>query len=308
MASRDDIDDYLKTYLEVDRFADYGPNGLQVEGRSEIRKVVSGVTASLALIEAALAAQADAIVVHHGLFWRQQDGRVTGWMKKRLAALLGADVNLFAFHLPLDAHPEIGNNARLAARMKFTLQRCFGDKDLGCIGTPPQANMTLAALKALVQFRLGREPLVIEGDGRPIGQVAWCTGGAQSYLPTPTSPAKSPKRRPTTPAKPAWPSSPAATMRRNATAPRRWASTWRRSSACSTSSSTSTIRCERLQPHHDPARRHQRLRLGHGVLAVVEDARREHRVRMALLDAFGQVLQRAHAAGGDHGHRHGVGH
>jgi dinuclear metal center YbgI/SA1388 family protein len=182
MASRDDIDDYLKTYLEVDRFADYGPNGLQVEGRSEIRKVVSGVTASLALIEAALAAQADAIVVHHGLFWRQQDGRVTGWMKKRLAALLGADVNLFAFHLPLDAHPEIGNNARLAARMKFTLQRCFGDKDLGCIGTPPQANMTLAALKALVQFRLGREPLVIEGDGRPIGQVAWCTGGAQSYF------------------------------------------------------------------------------------------------------------------------------
>ena len=97
--------------LQPERFKDYGPNGLQVEGRQGIRKIVSGVTASRALIEAAIAAQADALFVHHGLFWRGQDGRVTGWMKQRLALLLAHDVNLFAYHLPLAAHPEWGNNA-----------------------------------------------------------------------------------------------------------------------------------------------------------------------------------------------------
>lgn len=97
--------------LQPERFKDYGPNGLQVEGKAELRKIVSGVTASLALIEAAVAAQADAIFVHHGLFWRGQDGRVTGWMKQRLALLLAHDINLYAYHLPLDAHPELGNNA-----------------------------------------------------------------------------------------------------------------------------------------------------------------------------------------------------
>ena len=99
--------------LAPERFKDYGPNGLQVEGRTTVRKIVSGVTASRALIEAAIHAEADAIFVHHGLFWRGQDGRVTGWMKQRLGLLLGDDVNLFAYHLPLDAHPELGNNAQL---------------------------------------------------------------------------------------------------------------------------------------------------------------------------------------------------
>ena len=98
--------------LQPALFKDYGPNGLQVEGRGRIGKIVSGVTASLALIDAAIEAQADAIFVHHGLFWRGQDGRVTGWMKQRLARLLAQDVNLFAYHLPLDAHPTLGNNAQ----------------------------------------------------------------------------------------------------------------------------------------------------------------------------------------------------
>ena len=108
--------DLLQTFdalLQPARFKDYGPNGLQVEGKPEVGKIVSGVTASRALIDAAIAARADAIFVHHGLFWRGQDGRVTGWMKQRLALLLAHDINLYAYHLPLDAHPELGNNAQL---------------------------------------------------------------------------------------------------------------------------------------------------------------------------------------------------
>ncbi|RUP30713.1 MAG: Nif3-like dinuclear metal center hexameric protein, partial [Curvibacter sp.] len=99
--------------LQPERFKDYGPNGLQVEGGTQVRHLVSGVTASLALIEAAIAAGADAILVHHGLFWRGQDGRITGWMKQRLQKLLAHDISLLAYHLPLDAHPEWGNNAQL---------------------------------------------------------------------------------------------------------------------------------------------------------------------------------------------------
>ena len=120
--------------LQPERFKDYGPNGLQVEGRQGIRKIVSGVTASRALIEAAIAAQADAIFVHHGLFWRGQDGRVTGWMKQRLALLLAHDVNLFAYHLPLDAHPEWGNNAQLGRVLGLRADARFGVQELGFVG------------------------------------------------------------------------------------------------------------------------------------------------------------------------------
>ncbi|MEY4099971.1 MAG: hypothetical protein RL300_1142, partial [Pseudomonadota bacterium] len=111
MCERADFLQVLDTLLQPERFRDYGPNGLQVEGRARVGKIVSGVTASRALIEAAIAAGADTILVHHGLFWRGQDGRVTGWMKQRLALLLAHDINLFAYHLPLDAHPSLGNNA-----------------------------------------------------------------------------------------------------------------------------------------------------------------------------------------------------
>lgn len=179
--TRNALDAYLKTLLEVERFKDYGPNGLQVEGKPEIRKLVSGVTASLALIEAAVAAGADAVLVHHGLFWRGHDGRVTGWMKKRLAALLANDVSLFAYHLPLDAHPALGNNAQLGARLKFSIEGRFGEQELGFIGSTPQP-MTPAALSAMLQFRLGRAPVMVEGDGRQIKKVGWCTGGAQGYF------------------------------------------------------------------------------------------------------------------------------
>jgi putative NIF3 family GTP cyclohydrolase 1 type 2 len=118
--SRVDLLQAFDGLLQPERFKDYGPNGLQVEGKEQIARVVSGVTASKALIEAAIAARADAIFVHHGLFWRGQDGRVTGWMKLRLQLLLAHDINLFAYHLPLDAHPQWGNNAQLGQMLGWT--------------------------------------------------------------------------------------------------------------------------------------------------------------------------------------------
>lgn len=170
--------------LEPARFQDYGPNGLQVEGRARVRRLVSGVTASLALIEAAVAAGADAIVVHHGLFWRGQRGTVTGWMKARLQRLLTHDVSLLAYHLPLDAHPEVGNNAQLARRLGFTPEGDgwgrFGEQQLGFLGRSPLADA--AALAAHLGAVLGRAPTWVPGDGRPIRRVAWCSGGAQGYF------------------------------------------------------------------------------------------------------------------------------
>ncbi len=181
MTSRTELESYLGTLLDVGRFRDYGPNGLQVEGRGEIKRIVSGVTASLALIEEAVAAQADAIVVHHGLFWRGQDGRVVGWMKQRLQALLAHDINLFAYHLPLDAHAELGNNAQLGHQLGWVADARFGEQDLGFIGAVPEA-IDVGGLQVQVEQRLGRSATVVAGDGRTIKRVAWCSGGAQSYF------------------------------------------------------------------------------------------------------------------------------
>lgn len=181
MARRTEIDVYLSALLDVGRFRDYGPNGLQVEGCAEVCKIVSGVTASRALIEAAIAAKADTILVHHGLFWKGHDGRVTGWLKQRLALLLAHQVNLFAYHLPLDAHPEFGNNAQFGARLQLVADARFGEQDLGFIASPAEA-LTLAGLSAQLQQQLGRAPTVVAGDGRPVRRVAWCTGGAQGYF------------------------------------------------------------------------------------------------------------------------------
>src|SRR6059058_4171798 len=156
-----DLQDLLQAFdslLAPERFKDYGPNGLQVEGRATVRKIVSGVTASRALIEAAIARQADAIFVHHGLFWRGQDGRITGWMKQRLALLLAHDINLFAYHLPLDAHPELGNNAQLALRLGLQARSRFGDQDLGFLGVRAQGGEFADAqqLASHLEAKLGK--------------------------------------------------------------------------------------------------------------------------------------------------------
>lgn len=181
MAQRSEIEAHLAALLGVDRFKDYGPNGLQVEGRAEVRRLVSGVTASLALIEAAVAAQADALLVHHGLFWRGQDGRITGWMRQRLAPLLAHGINLFAYHLPLDAHAELGNNAQWGQRLGLAADARFGEQDLGFIG-PVGAAASAAALAGQVGLVLAREPVLLPGDGRALRRVAWCSGGAQGYF------------------------------------------------------------------------------------------------------------------------------
>ena len=182
MTSRATVLQAFDDLLQPMRFRDYGPNGLQVEGGPEIRKIVSGVTASLALIEAAIAAGADSMFVHHGLFWRGQDGRVTGWMKQRLALLLRHDINLFAYHLPLDAHPELGNNAQLGQQLGLVASSRFGEQDLGFLGQSVAAFANAQALARHVSQVVGRPVTQVGESARPLRQIAWCTGGAQGYF------------------------------------------------------------------------------------------------------------------------------
>ena len=182
--SRTELLSALDESLQPQLFKDYGPNGLQVEGRASVERLVTGVTASLALIEAAVEARADAVLVHHGLFWRGQDGRVTGWLKRRLQLLLAHDINLLAYHLPLDAHAEWGNNAQLALRLGVSVlpgaAGRFGEQSLGWIGTVPV--MTLAGWGQRVQGLVQRGITCVGDADKPIERVALCTGGAQSYF------------------------------------------------------------------------------------------------------------------------------
>jgi dinuclear metal center YbgI/SA1388 family protein len=184
MTDRTQLLQTFDALLQPERFRDYGPNGLQVEGGAVVRKIVSGVTASRALIEAAIAANADTIFVHHGLFWKGQDGRVTGWMKQRLALLLAHDINLFAYHLPLDAHPELGNNAQLGLHLGLTAHSRFGEQDLGFLGerTEPGGFETAEVLAQHIGFKLNRPVALVNGAQRAIKKIAWCSGGAQSYF------------------------------------------------------------------------------------------------------------------------------
>jgi dinuclear metal center YbgI/SA1388 family protein len=181
MVARDELQSHLAQLLAVERFRDYGPNGLQVEGRGQVHRLITGVTASLALIEAAVTAGADAILVHHGLFWRGQDGRVTSWMRARLAPLLAHGINLFAYHLPLDAHPELGNNAQFGARLGLQADARFGEQELGFAGSAA-ALKSSAALQAAVERVCGRAPVLVPGDGRALKRIGWCTGGAQGMF------------------------------------------------------------------------------------------------------------------------------
>lgn len=172
---------HLDDLLDISSFRDYCPNGLQVEGRSEVGRVLCGVTASQLLLDRAVSGGFDAIVVHHGYFWRGEDGRITGIRRQRLATLLKRDISLFAYHLPLDAHPQLGNNAQLGQRAGWTAAGRFGDQDLGWIGRvdrPETAALIAQRLGSLLQ----REPLLVGDPDRRVGTVAWCTGGAQSYF------------------------------------------------------------------------------------------------------------------------------
>ncbi len=173
----------LDSMLEPERFKDYCPNGLQVEGRRPVRHLVSGVTASLALIEAAIAQDADAILVHHGLFWRGHAGPVTGWMRDRLALLLAHDIHLLAYHLPLDAHEQWGNNAQLGVVLGLEGSERFGEQQLGWLGLSPRGAFdNVHALARHVEATLGRSVVLVEGRSGPLARIAWCTGGAQGYF------------------------------------------------------------------------------------------------------------------------------
>src|ERR1035437_766631 len=161
---RDELAEYLDRTLDITRFRDFCPNGLQVEGRSEIRTLVTGVTACVALIEAAVDAQADAILVHHGYFWRGEDARIVGTRHRRLKLLLTHDMSLFAYHLPLDMHAAFGNNAQLAQRLGLTPTGRFGEDELGWLGVARDANVeAVGDLARVIETSLGRAPLVI-GD------------------------------------------------------------------------------------------------------------------------------------------------
>jgi dinuclear metal center YbgI/SA1388 family protein len=178
---REELVEYLDRVLDCGRFRDYCPNGLQVEGRADVRCIVAGVTASQALLDAAVAAGADAVLVHHGYFWRGEDGRVTGIRRRRLATLLGADINLLAYHLPLDAHAEFGNNVQLARLAGWQPEGRFGEQDLGCVGRVDGTPMA-ADFSAGLGRVLGREPLLVGDGARLIRRIAWCTGAAQGYF------------------------------------------------------------------------------------------------------------------------------
>ena len=181
MMQRDDLARYLDQLLEVPRFRDYCPNGLQVEGRAGVSRLVTGVSASQALIEAAIGAGADALLVHHGYFWKSEDGRITGTRRRRIGLLLQHDISLFAYHLPLDAHPEHGNNAQLGALLGFTEKGRAGEQNIVAHGCTA-ATQPLAAFAAHIESRLGRAPTVIGDPAQCIARIAWCTGGAQGYF------------------------------------------------------------------------------------------------------------------------------
>ena len=170
-------------YLNAAATADYCPNGLQVQGRAEVRRIVSGVTASQALLDAAVEAQADLVLVHHGYFWKNEDPRVIGIKQRRLKTLLLNDISLLAYHLPLDVHPEVGNNVQLARRLGLTVEGPLepgNPRSVGLVGSLPQA-LSAAEFAQRIEASLERPPLVVEGS-RPIRRVAWCTGGAQGYI------------------------------------------------------------------------------------------------------------------------------
>lgn len=176
-----ELENYIQQTLETSRFRDYCPNGLQVSGRSEVKSLISGVTANLELIEAAIEAKADAILVHHGWFWKNEDPRIVGIKHRRLALLLKHEISLLAYHLPLDAHPVLGNNAQLAMRLGLTLDSNYGEQSLGALGQADQ-ELPLSAWGGLLVQKLGHVPLLIGDPNKTISRVAWCTGAAQSYF------------------------------------------------------------------------------------------------------------------------------
>ena len=170
-------------YLNAERISDYCPNGLQVEGRPQVRRIVSGVTASQALLDAALEAEADVLLVHHGYFWKGENPCVTGMKQRRLKTLLLNDISLLAYHLPLDVHPEVGNNVQLAHRLGITIEGPLEPENPRTVGLVGSLSEPVSPRDFALRVRevLGREPLLVEGP-QMIRRIGWCTGGGQGYI------------------------------------------------------------------------------------------------------------------------------
>ncbi|MFV2061828.1 MAG: Nif3-like dinuclear metal center hexameric protein [Gammaproteobacteria bacterium] len=178
-----DLLNYSNNVLEIERFRDYCPNGLQVEGKTKIKKIVSGVTASQALIDAAIKEEADVLLVHHGYFWKGEDARIIGLKYKRVRSLIESGINLLAYHLPLDAHPLYGNNAKLAEILNLNIAGSFpaGSDAVGMYGTL-KTPMSATDFSQKIASGLDREPLHIGDNNEQIHTIAWCSGAAQNYI------------------------------------------------------------------------------------------------------------------------------
>ncbi len=185
--SRDELEQWLDTTLQADRFRDYAPNGLQVEGALEVRHIVTGVTASQALIDAAIERGADTLLVHHGWFWKNENPCLRGPKRQRIASVLANNLNLFGYHLPLDAHPTLGNNAQLARVLGITPDVSDDGQPLTCgpdglVWLGRCTRQTLKELESHVFNSLRRQPLTVGESQQNVERVAWCTGGAQGMM------------------------------------------------------------------------------------------------------------------------------
>ena len=178
MTNQTTLAQYCHQYLQVDKFSDYCPNGLQIQGKVEIQKIISGVSANQDLIDAAIDSKADALFVHHGFFWKNEVPEIIGIKKNRIKALLEHDINLFAYHLPLDAHTTVGNNIQLAQHLNIKNPEPIGDT----LVWQGEVDTTLSQLSNTIEQALNRVPLVFGDDDKALKRIAWCTGGAQSYI------------------------------------------------------------------------------------------------------------------------------
>ncbi len=174
----DELCHFCDDYLSINEYSDFCPNGLQIEGKGIINHLVTGVTASLELIDAAIEQNADAILVHHGYFWKGEEQPLTGYKGKRIKALMQNDISLLAYHLPLDFHPTVGNNAQLGLRMGWLLTEQQEQLWIGEVAEPCSVDNVLEELGE----KIDTNPLLIVGGDRPVHRIAWCTGAAQSYL------------------------------------------------------------------------------------------------------------------------------
>ena len=181
MTTRQEILDWCSETLQPSMFQDYAPNGLQVEGKENIHTIVTAVTASLAAIEYAVSKNADMLLVHHGYFWRSEPITITGWKKLRIATLLQNQINMVGYHLPLDAHSTLGNNAQLAQLLGWKLESLAGEQNLLNIGRLNQP-CTLAQLADDLTTKLQHKPIAIGASDKLLRRIAWCTGGAQNFF------------------------------------------------------------------------------------------------------------------------------